>query len=110
MTTPPKALRSQEIRICGHRLSIRTDLDEQTLGRIVSFAEERLITQGLYNASEEIKRILLPFLVLCGEFIEQKEKLHLLEKKVQNREEQAVLLAEKLEVAFGQEITDIDNG
>ncbi len=103
MAISPEPLRSRDIRICGHRLSIRTDLDEAALNRIIAFAEERLAKQGLHSASEDVKRLLLPFLVLCGEFIEQKEKLEQVEERLFE-------LIQKFDLAFPRENSDIEIG
>lgn len=110
MTTPAKPLRSQEIRLCGHRLAIRTDLDEKSLEKIVAFAEERLSKQGGYALPDEAKRLFLPFLQLSGEFMEREKRLSELENRILELDARAAALVEQLDVAFSPKKTDIESG
>ncbi|MBO7131487.1 MAG: cell division protein ZapA [Fibrobacterales bacterium] len=92
-----EALRKKTISLCGQSLSIRTDLDEATLAELVAFAEERLAALGVGPAVDDPQRVLLPFLVVCGELLESRKKADELRLEREEADKRLKALAELLE-------------
>ena len=75
MVEAENTLRSQRITLCGQTFPVRTDLSAEAMDELVRQAQERLDRLGVRPPLDDPQRLLLPFLVVCGELQETQKKV-----------------------------------
>ncbi|MBO7131106.1 MAG: cell division protein ZapA [Fibrobacterales bacterium] len=99
MVEPETTLRSQKITLCGQTFPIRTDLTVEALDELVRQAQEKLDRLGVRPPIDDPQRLLLPFLVVCGELQETQKKVEELKESARQAETFAQKLAQLLEIS-----------
>ena len=99
MVEAENTLRSQRITLCGQTFPIRTDLSAEAMDELVRQAQERLDRMGVRPPLDDPQRLLLSFLVVCGELQEAQKKVEELKELAQKAETFSEKLAQLLEIS-----------
>ena len=99
MVEAENTLRSQRITLCGQTFPVRTDLSAEAMDELVRQAQERLDRLGVRPPLDDPQRLLLSFLVVCGELQESQKKVEELKEIAQKAETFSEKLAQLLEIS-----------
>jgi hypothetical protein len=69
-------LQIRRVKLMGERLTLRTDISQEEIESMASFAEEKLSKFQISTSPDPKKQTLLAVLHLAGELLEMRQKYH----------------------------------
>ncbi len=87
----------RRVRLLGERLTLRTDLSQEELDSIASYADEKMSRFMKASSADPKKQILLGVLHLTGELLEARVKMRDLDTEHSNNEETLKNLLKELD-------------